>query len=116
LHDVLGLLLGIVARASGDRVQHRLIDIRWLAVDQRHGDDDVMRTRHCAFLLCFAESLQNAILQWRADDLENAAAEEGLFSGRRAFQEFQLQYEIKIMEVSYFGAVPTNTVKAATLR
>jgi hypothetical protein len=75
-----------------------------------------MRTRHCAFLLCFAESLQNAILQWRADDLENAAAEEGLFSGRRAFQEFQLQYEIKIMEVSYFGAVPTNTVKAATLR
>jgi hypothetical protein len=75
LRDVVGLLLRKVARASGDRVQHRLIDIRWLAVDQRHGDgsaaspwkfagdrqasdaaahdDNVMRTPHYAFLLWF---------------------------------------------------------------
>jgi hypothetical protein len=40
------------------------------------------------------------------------------FGKARTFQEFQkeLQYEIEIMEVSYFGAVPMNTVKAATLR
>jgi hypothetical protein len=41
------------------------------------------------------ESLQNAILQWRADDLETAAAEEGLVLGKvRTFEEFskELQY------------------------
>ena len=41
------------------------------------------------------ESLQNAILQWRADDLEVAAAEEGLVLGKvRTFEEFskELQY------------------------
>ena len=44
------------------------------------------------FLRCSpsVESLQNAILQWRADDLENAAAEEGLVFGKvRTFDEFQ---------------------------
>jgi crotonobetainyl-CoA:carnitine CoA-transferase CaiB-like acyl-CoA transferase len=35
------------------------------------------------------ESVQNAILQWRADDLENAAAEAGLvFAKVRTFEEF----------------------------
>jgi crotonobetainyl-CoA:carnitine CoA-transferase CaiB-like acyl-CoA transferase len=41
------------------------------------------------------ESLQNSILQWRADDLEVAAAEEGLILGKvRTFEEFskELQY------------------------
>jgi crotonobetainyl-CoA:carnitine CoA-transferase CaiB-like acyl-CoA transferase len=41
------------------------------------------------------EALQNAILQWRADDLENAAAEEGLVLAKvRSFEEFskELQY------------------------
>jgi crotonobetainyl-CoA:carnitine CoA-transferase CaiB-like acyl-CoA transferase len=41
------------------------------------------------------ESLQNAILQWRADDLEVAAAEEGLVLAKvRTFEEFskELQY------------------------
>jgi len=44
------------------------------------------------FLRCSpsVESLQNAILQWRADDLENAAAEEGLVFGKvRTLDEFQ---------------------------
>ncbi len=42
-----------------------------------------------------AESVNKAILQWRADDLENAAAEAGLvFAKVRTFEEFQkeLQY------------------------
>jgi len=42
-----------------------------------------------------ADSVRNAILQWRADDLENAAAEAGLpFSKVRTFEEFrnELQY------------------------
>ena len=42
-----------------------------------------------------AESVNNAILQWRADDLENAAAEAGLvFAKVRTFEEFrnELQY------------------------
>jgi crotonobetainyl-CoA:carnitine CoA-transferase CaiB-like acyl-CoA transferase len=41
------------------------------------------------------ESLQNSILQWRADDLEVAAAEEGLVLAKvRTFQEFskEMQY------------------------
>jgi crotonobetainyl-CoA:carnitine CoA-transferase CaiB-like acyl-CoA transferase len=41
------------------------------------------------------ESLQNSILQWRADDLEVAAAEEGLVLAKvRSFEEFreELQY------------------------
>jgi crotonobetainyl-CoA:carnitine CoA-transferase CaiB-like acyl-CoA transferase len=41
------------------------------------------------------ESLQNSILQWRADDLEAAAAEEGLVLAKvRTFEEFskELQY------------------------
>ena len=41
------------------------------------------------------ESLQNSILQWRADDLETAAAEEGLVLAKvRSFEEFsnELQY------------------------
>src|SRR4029077_16153310 len=38
LRDVIGLLLRKIAGSCGNRVQHRLIDIRWLAVDQRHGD------------------------------------------------------------------------------
>jgi hypothetical protein len=41
------------------------------------------------------ESLQNAILQWRADDLETAAAEEGLVLAKvRSNEEFrrELQY------------------------
>jgi crotonobetainyl-CoA:carnitine CoA-transferase CaiB-like acyl-CoA transferase len=41
------------------------------------------------------ESLQNSILQWRADDLETAAAEEGLVLAKvRTFEEFrkELQY------------------------
>jgi crotonobetainyl-CoA:carnitine CoA-transferase CaiB-like acyl-CoA transferase len=53
--------------------------------------------RALAFLRCdaSAESVNNAILQWRADDLENAAAEAGLvFAKVRTFEEFQkeLQY------------------------
>jgi crotonobetainyl-CoA:carnitine CoA-transferase CaiB-like acyl-CoA transferase len=42
-----------------------------------------------------ADSVRNAILQWRADDLENAAAEAGLpFAKVRTFEEFlnELQY------------------------
>jgi crotonobetainyl-CoA:carnitine CoA-transferase CaiB-like acyl-CoA transferase len=41
------------------------------------------------------EALQNSILQWRADDLETAAAEEGLILAKvRSFEEFcrELQY------------------------
>lgn len=49
------------------------------------------------FLRCDAstDSVNNAILQWHADDLENAAAESGLvFAKVRTFEEFQreLQY------------------------
>ncbi|MDB5977135.1 MAG: carnitine dehydratase [Nevskia sp.] len=42
-----------------------------------------------------AESVRNAILQWRADDLENAAAEAGIVIAKvRTFEEFskELQY------------------------
>jgi crotonobetainyl-CoA:carnitine CoA-transferase CaiB-like acyl-CoA transferase len=44
------------------------------------------------------ESLQNAILQWRADDLETAAAEEGLVLAKvRTFEE--LREEVQYREV-----------------
>jgi hypothetical protein len=48
--------------------------------------------RALTFLRCgpTVESVQNAILQWRADDLEDAAAEEGLvFAKARTFEEFR---------------------------
>jgi crotonobetainyl-CoA:carnitine CoA-transferase CaiB-like acyl-CoA transferase len=48
--------------------------------------------RALTFLLCgpTVESVQNAILQWRADNLEDAAAEEGLvFAKARTFEEFR---------------------------
>ena len=48
--------------------------------------------RALSFLRCAPniESLQNAILQWRADDLEDAAAEKGLVFGKvRPFEEFR---------------------------
>jgi crotonobetainyl-CoA:carnitine CoA-transferase CaiB-like acyl-CoA transferase len=48
--------------------------------------------RALGFLRCgpSPESVQNAILQWRADDLENAAAEAGLvFAKVRSFEEFR---------------------------
>src|SRR6202040_4487801 len=56
-----------------------------------------LRHRALNFLRCSdsLESLQNAILQWRADDLETAAAEEGLVLAKvRTFEEFskELQY------------------------
>jgi hypothetical protein len=83
LRDVVGLLLRKIARASGDRVQHRFPDIRWLAVNQRHGDrdasgspfefardrqpsdatahdDNVMRTRHYAYLF-MPRSVNNGV-------------------------------------------------------
>jgi crotonobetainyl-CoA:carnitine CoA-transferase CaiB-like acyl-CoA transferase len=56
-----------------------------------------LHQRALNFLRCSdsLESLQNAILQWRADDLEVAAAEEGLVLAKvRTFEEFskELQY------------------------
>jgi len=53
--------------------------------------------RALSFFRCSdnVESLQNAILEWRADDLETAAAEEGLVLAKvRTFEEFreELQY------------------------
>src|SRR5271169_1396126 len=56
-----------------------------------------LHQRALNFLRCSdsLESLQNSILQWRADDLETAAAEEGLVLGKvRTFEEFskELQY------------------------
>ncbi|MGV7212571.1 CoA transferase [Bradyrhizobium sp. UFLA05-112] len=48
--------------------------------------------RALSFLRCgvSVESLNNAILQWRADDLENAASEAGLiFAKVRSFEEFR---------------------------
>ena len=53
--------------------------------------------RALSFLRCggSAESVQNAILQWRAEDLENAAAEAGLVIATvRTYEEFrkELQY------------------------
>jgi len=56
-----------------------------------------LRHRALNFLRCSdsLESLQNAILQWRADDLETAAAEQGLVLAKvRSNEEFrrELQY------------------------
>jgi CoA-transferase family III len=56
-----------------------------------------LQHRALNFLRCSdsLESLQNAILQWRADDLETAAAEEGLVLAKvRSNEEFrrELQY------------------------
>lgn len=56
-----------------------------------------LATRELGLLRCDAspESVRNAILQWRADDLENAAAEAGIVIAKvRTFEEFQreLQY------------------------
>jgi crotonobetainyl-CoA:carnitine CoA-transferase CaiB-like acyl-CoA transferase len=51
-----------------------------------------------------AESVNNAILQWRADDLENAAAEAGLvFAKVRTFEEFrtELQYTKVLSEMPW---------------
>src|SRR5260370_23154073 len=53
--------------------------------------------RELSLLRCDAspESVRNAILQWRADDLENAAAEAGIVIAKvRTFEEFrkELQY------------------------
>ena len=48
--------------------------------------------RALSFLRCgvSVESLNNAILQWKADDLENAASEAGLvFAKVRSFEEFR---------------------------
>jgi hypothetical protein len=53
-----------------------------------------LHQRALNFLRCSdsLESLQNAILQWRADDLEVAAAEEGLVLAKvRTFEEFRRQ-------------------------
>jgi crotonobetainyl-CoA:carnitine CoA-transferase CaiB-like acyl-CoA transferase len=55
-----------------------------------------------------SESVQNAILQWRADDLENAAADEGLvFAKVRTFEEFSK--EPQYTEV--LSRMPLITVK-----
>jgi CoA-transferase family III len=56
-----------------------------------------LATRELSLLRCDAspESVRNAILQWRADDLENAAAEAGIAIAKvRTFDEFrkELQY------------------------
>jgi crotonobetainyl-CoA:carnitine CoA-transferase CaiB-like acyl-CoA transferase len=56
-----------------------------------------LAARALSFLKCSAsvESVRNAILQWRADDLENAAAEAGFPIAKvRTFEEFkkELQY------------------------
>src|SRR5262249_32160065 len=56
-----------------------------------------LAARALSLLQCSAsaDSVRNAILQWRADDLENAAAEAGLpFAKVRTFEEFrsELQY------------------------
>ncbi|WNC92153.1 CoA transferase [Paraburkholderia sp. FT54] len=56
-----------------------------------------LAARELGLLRCDAspESVRNAILQWRADDLENAAAEAGIVIAKvRTFEEFQkeLQY------------------------
>ena len=51
-----------------------------------------LRTRALNFLRCSdsAESLQNAILQWKADELETAAAEQGLVIAKvRSYEEFR---------------------------
>jgi len=52
--------------------------------------------RALSFLRCgvSVESLNNAILQWKADDLENAAAEAGLiFAKVRTFEEFRKEVQ-----------------------
>jgi crotonobetainyl-CoA:carnitine CoA-transferase CaiB-like acyl-CoA transferase len=56
-----------------------------------------LRARTLKFLRCgeTVESIQNAILQWRADELESAAAEAGIVMATvRTFEEFskELQY------------------------
>jgi crotonobetainyl-CoA:carnitine CoA-transferase CaiB-like acyl-CoA transferase len=56
-----------------------------------------LAARELGLLRCDAspESVRNAILQWRADDLENAAAEAGIVIAKvRTFEEFrrELQY------------------------
>jgi crotonobetainyl-CoA:carnitine CoA-transferase CaiB-like acyl-CoA transferase len=56
-----------------------------------------LAARELRLLRCDAspESVRNAILQWRADDLENAAAEAGIVLAKvRTFEEFrkELQY------------------------
>jgi crotonobetainyl-CoA:carnitine CoA-transferase CaiB-like acyl-CoA transferase len=56
-----------------------------------------LRARTLKFLRCSetVESIQNAILQWRADELESAAAEAGIVMATvRTFEEFskELQY------------------------
>src|SRR4029077_7769565 len=56
-----------------------------------------LRARTLNFLRCSesSEAIDNAILQWRADELENAAAEQGLVLGKvRTNEEFrrELQY------------------------
>ena len=56
-----------------------------------------LAARELSLLRCDAspESVRNAILQWRADDLENAAAEAGIVIAKvRTFEEFrkELQY------------------------
>jgi crotonobetainyl-CoA:carnitine CoA-transferase CaiB-like acyl-CoA transferase len=56
-----------------------------------------LAARELSLLRCDAspESVRNAILQWRADDLENAAAEAGIVIAKvRTFDEFrkELQY------------------------
>ena len=51
-----------------------------------------LRTRTLDFLRCrdSAESVENAILQWRGEELETAAAEEGIVMGMvRTFDEFR---------------------------
>jgi crotonobetainyl-CoA:carnitine CoA-transferase CaiB-like acyl-CoA transferase len=64
-----------------------------------------LAARELGLLRCDAspESVRNAILQWRADDLENAAAEAGIVIAKvRTFEEFrkELQYTEVLSKMS----------------
>ena len=64
-----------------------------------------LAARELSLLRCDAspESVRNAILQWRADDLENAAAEAGIVIAKvRTFEEFrkELQYTEVLSKMS----------------
>jgi crotonobetainyl-CoA:carnitine CoA-transferase CaiB-like acyl-CoA transferase len=66
--------------------------------------------RALSFLRCSptVESVQNAILQWGADDLEHAAAEEGLVFGKvRTFEEFRRERQY----TEVLAAMPLITVE-----
>src|SRR5260370_35012561 len=75
-----------------------------------------LAARELSLLRCDAspESVRNAILQWRADDLENAAAEAGIVIAKvRTFGEFrkELQYTEVLSRMSLAGMVTIGELR-----